>query len=84
MHVAVTHVPLASGVQAVTSSEAVAGIVTTDSVGTGVHRYAPSAAGGDKLVTLSVGPLFGQAVRRMLTGKPLAPLLRSWPLSPDE
>src|SRR5688572_5697322 len=84
VHVAVTHVPLASGLEAVTRSEAIAGVVTTDSVGTGMHRYPPSAAGDDKLVTLSIGPLFGQAVRRMLAGKPVAPLLRHWPLAPDE
>jgi len=84
VHVAVTHVPLASGLEAVTRSEAIAGVVTTDSVGTGMHRYAPSPAGDDKLVTLSIGPLFGQAVRRMQAGKPLAPLLRGWPLAPGE
>jgi len=84
VHVAVTHVPLASGLEAVTRSEAIAGVVTTDSVGTGMHRYAPSAAGDDKFVTLSIGPLFGQAVRRMLAGKPLAPLLRHWPPAADD
>jgi ribose-phosphate pyrophosphokinase len=84
VHVAVTHVPLASGLEAVTSSEAIAGVVATDSVGMAVHRHAPSAAARDRLVTLSVGPLFAQAVRRILAGKPLAPLLRRWPLAPDE
>jgi ribose-phosphate pyrophosphokinase len=83
VHVAVTHVPLAAGLEALIGSEAIAGIVVTDSVGM-THPQAPSSAAGGKLVTLSVAPLFGHAVRRMLAGKPLAPLLRRWPLAPDD
>ncbi|HSD73512.1 MAG TPA: ribose-phosphate diphosphokinase [Steroidobacteraceae bacterium] len=78
VHVAVTHVPLASGVDALSRSEAISGIVATDSVGIADHRQRSSSV-RDKLVTLSIAPLLGQAVRRMLTGKPLAPLLRRWP-----
>jgi ribose-phosphate pyrophosphokinase len=83
VHVAVTHVPLVAGLEALLGSEAIAGIVVTDSVGMG-HPRAPSSAARGKLVTLSVAPLLGHAVRRMLAGKPLAPLLRRWPLAPDD
>ena len=82
VHVAVTHVPLASGVDALSRSEAISGIVATDSVGIADHRQRSSSV-RDKLVTLSIAPLLGQAVRRMLTGKPLAPLLRRWPPSEE-
>jgi ribose-phosphate pyrophosphokinase len=80
VHAAVTHAPLPAGLTAVLVAPSLASVVVTDSVGP-----APAAArtSGDpvKLTVLSVGPLFGQALRRMLDGKPLAPLLERWPLS---
>lgn len=83
VHVAVTHLPLDSGVRALLASEAIAGIVATDSVGSALQHQALSAA-RSKLVLLSVGPLFGQAVQRLLAGKALAPLLRQWPVAADD
>jgi ribose-phosphate pyrophosphokinase len=83
VYVAVTHLPLAAGLEALTSSDAIAGIVATDSVGTAVHRQAPSTGAPERLDTLSIGPLLGEAVRRMLAGEPLASLLRRWPPATD-
>lgn len=84
VHVAVTHVPLPSGLEALIGAADIAGIVTTDSVGIPVHRQGSSASATGKLTVLSVGPLLGQAVQRMLAGKPVAPLLRRWPVPADE
>lgn len=72
VHVAVTHVPLAAGVAAILKSPSITDAVVTDSVG-----VAPLI--DRKLITLSVAPLLGQAVSRMLCGQPLAPLLTRWP-----
>ena len=81
VHAAVTHIPNAAGVTALLDAAALSAIIVTDSVG--AARAAPSsAASASKLVMLSVAPLFGQAVQRMLAGKPLAPLLSEWPLPP--
>jgi ribose-phosphate pyrophosphokinase len=81
-HVAVTHTPLAAGLAALTAAEPITSITVTDSVGIAFPpTRSPSASG--KLVTLSVAPLLGQALGRMVTGKPVAPLLENWPVSPD-
>lgn len=77
VHVAVTHAPLAQGLEALVAADAITSIVTTDSVAI-VHR--PASADG-KLFTLPIASLFGAAVRRMLDGRPLAPLFRSWPVA---
>jgi ribose-phosphate pyrophosphokinase len=78
VHAAVTHMPIGSGLEALLQSEAINHVLTTDSVGVGFHAEALSHH--QKLVWLSVAPLLGQAVRRMLDFKPLAPLLSQWPL----
>jgi len=75
VHVAVTHAPLAEGIAALRAADAISTVVTTDSVG---MRHAPDDG---KLVTLSIAPLLGLAIRRMLDGRPLAPLHRRWPVS---
>jgi ribose-phosphate pyrophosphokinase len=75
VHVAVTHAPLAEGIEKLMSSEQIASVLITDSVGI---RLPASTAG--KLATLSVAPLFGEAVRRIIAGKSLAPLLSRWPV----
>lgn len=81
-HVAVTHTPLAAGLDAVMAADPNTSITVTDSVGVVLPTAHPRAAGG-KLVTLSVAPLIGQALRRMSAGKPVAPLLEGWPVPPD-
>jgi hypothetical protein len=60
--------------------ERLASVVITDSVGPG-PAAACSSGDAAKLTVLSVGPLLGQALRQMLDGKPLAPLLERWPIS---
>jgi ribose-phosphate pyrophosphokinase len=77
VHVAFTHAPLARGLLALTACEAISQIVTTDSVGRDLHEDLSSCPG--RISVLSIGPLFGEALARMLRGAPLAPLLESWP-----
>jgi ribose-phosphate pyrophosphokinase len=81
-HVAVTHTPLAAGLEALMAAEAITSITVTDSVGVAFPTRRPPSGSG-KLVTLSIAPLFGQALARMAAGRPVAPLLESWPVSPD-
>lgn len=79
VHVAFTHAPLPQGLAALTAAEGLAQIVLTDSVESASHVESISARAG--VSVLSIAPLFAQAVARMLTGTPLAPLLDSWPPS---
>lgn len=80
VHVAVTHAPMAAGIAAVAAADAVTEIVMTDSVG-GYDQAAATI--GPKVSVLPLAPLFGTAVRRILCGQPLAPLLTSWPVPSD-
>ena len=82
VYAAVTHAPYAPGIASVVGDPGVAGVVTTDSVGYHFGPLPPDSAG--KLTVLSIAPLFGEAVRRMLSGKPLAPLLQHWPVDPGD
>ncbi len=79
VHAAVTHGPLASGIAALLSAGSLTSVVVTDSVGPGPAAVRASGK-GTPLSVLGVGPLFGQALRRMLDGRPLAPLLEDWPV----
>jgi ribose-phosphate pyrophosphokinase len=83
VHVAVSHMPLEVGFQALMASAEIGSILTTDSVG---FSFTSAAAprSQDKLSTLSIAPLLGQAVQRRLAGKPLAPLLSAWPVKPED
>ncbi len=80
VHVAVTHAPLPEGLEKLAACSSIADVLVTDSTGT-KREY--SAALQRKLTTLTVAPLFGLAVQRIQTGKPLAPLLSRWPLPAD-
>lgn len=84
VHVAVTHAPLAAGIRALEDAAAISGIVVTDSVAEPLHDGRPSSGASGKLCVLPVAALLGTAVRRLLAGQPLAPLLRKWPLAPGE
>ena len=84
VHVAVTHVPLHAGLDAVVREEAIAGVVITDSVGAPNFQLGDSSPPPGKVICLPVAPLLGQAVRRMLTGRPLLPLLLQWPAAIEE
>jgi ribose-phosphate pyrophosphokinase len=75
---AVTHTPLAAGLEAVLAAEAISDLAVTDSVGIDFPA-AHSAAARGKLVVLPIAPLIAQVVRRMITGQPVAPLLEHWP-----
>ncbi|HYB32152.1 MAG TPA: ribose-phosphate diphosphokinase [Steroidobacteraceae bacterium] len=82
VHVAVTHAPRAEGIAALTATPTIDGILITDSVGSPAGAAAPQAGG--RIDRLSIAPLFGQALRRILAGKPLAPLLERWPVAFEE
>jgi ribose-phosphate pyrophosphokinase len=83
VHAAVTHMLSASGLDALLKSDDITQIVTTDSVD--ISPGLPNtSAYPDRLVTLSIAPLFGQAVRRMLAGKPMIPLLTRWPVALED
>jgi len=79
-HVAVTHTPLAAGLEAVMAAESITSITVTDSVGLALPTKRPSSGSG-KLVTLSIAPLIGQVLARLTHGKPVSPLLETWPVS---
>jgi len=64
----------------VLASDAITDVLATNSVG--IRRNHVPAA-GRKLITLPLAALLGQAVRRMLSGKAIAPLLTRWPVSAD-
>jgi ribose-phosphate pyrophosphokinase len=81
VYTAVTHVPHMPGLATVLADPNITGCITTDSVG---FPLAPlPSTDARKLTVLSIAPLFGQAVARMLAGKPLAPLLERWPVDPN-
>lgn len=82
VHVAVTHTPMAAGLEALIACEPITSIAVTDSVGLAFPGIRSSSRSG-KLVTCSVAPLIGQALARMVSGRPVAPLLESWPVPPD-
>lgn len=76
VHAAVTHVPLREGLENVLGDDAITSFTVTDSVG--IPGQTETAAGG-KLECLPVAPLIGEALRRMLSGRPLVPLRERWP-----
>lgn len=78
VRVAVTHVPMPGGLDALVNAAAIDGIVVTDSVGRELP-LSSAAAGSSKLVTLPIAPLLGEAVHRLSADEPVAPLLTRWP-----
>ena len=79
VYAAVTHAPHTPGLAAVLANKAIAGVVTTDSIGYPLSPLLPEAT--QRLTVLSIAPLFGTALQRILSGKPLAPLLERWPVT---
>lgn len=75
VHVAVTHAPLAAGLDVLRAAADIDSVAITDSVAPG-----ESAAPAGKIHTVSVAPLLGQALRRIGAGRPVAPLLERWPV----
>jgi ribose-phosphate pyrophosphokinase len=79
VHAVVTHAPMPAGLQAIVDAPAIDSVSTTDSVGLGFHPA--RLAANPKLTILPASALFGEAVRRMSQGLPLAPLLTHWPVT---
>jgi ribose-phosphate pyrophosphokinase len=71
VHAAVTHAPLVAGLEAVAAATSITDVLVTDSVGI--------RSGTEKIHTLPIAPLFGEALRRLIHGEPVAPLLTRWP-----
>ena len=83
VHVAVTHAPLAAGLKAVVAAPSIASVVVSDSVGFTSGWSGGASTVGAKLTVLSIAPLFGQTLHRMLTHRPVAPLLERWPVDAE-
>jgi ribose-phosphate pyrophosphokinase len=64
VHIGVTHTPLAAGINAVEAIDGLSSVVGTDSTGILGSSLSP---GPGKRTTLSIAPLLGQAVRRLLS-----------------
>ena len=77
VHVAVTHAPLRAGLVSLTAAQWITSITLTDSVGAAL-AIPPADSAAQRITTLPIGALFGQTVRRMLSGEPVAPLLERW------
>ncbi|MBS0421227.1 MAG: ribose-phosphate pyrophosphokinase [Proteobacteria bacterium] len=71
VHAAVTHAPCPAGIGEVAGAESITDVVVTDSVG---PREVTA-----KIRSLSIAPLFGEAILRMKHGQPITPLLTRWP-----
>ncbi|MGH8137002.1 MAG: ribose-phosphate diphosphokinase [Steroidobacteraceae bacterium] len=86
IQVAVTHVPVESGLAALAAAPDIAQVVTTDSVGCLIRPDDPAGHGNipptdvRKVIVLPIGPLLGCAMARMIRGDPLAPLHEHWPV----
>jgi ribose-phosphate pyrophosphokinase len=78
VHIAVTHTPSPDGLKAVLACGAVTGVVATDSAGL---KFELTPAEQDKLFTLPVADLLGQAIHHLLKGRSLVPLLTDWPVA---
>jgi ribose-phosphate pyrophosphokinase len=74
VHVAVTHTPLAAGLEALLAADAISSIVATDSVGIGFPAAHSGAAAG-RLIVLPIAPLIARVIGHMIAGEPLASLL---------
>jgi ribose-phosphate pyrophosphokinase len=83
VRVAVTHTPVTEGIDAVEAVSGISGVVVTDSTGFDAPPINVSM-GIRRRTTLSIGPLLGQATRRILAAKPLSPLLERWPVAFEE
>jgi ribose-phosphate pyrophosphokinase len=77
VQVAVTHAAHEAGVKSLTAAASIARILITDS--TAQPWHASLSSGHGKVQVLSVAPILGLTVRRVLAGESIAPLLQSWP-----
>lgn len=83
VHVAVTHAPLAAGLKKVIETASIASVVVSDSVGFNPDWPGAAPAAGARVTVLPIAPLFGQALHRILTHRPVAPLLERWPVDAE-
>jgi len=77
VHAAVTHTPLEAGLAALGTTNGIAQIIVTDSIG---HpMFSEGSERCDKVRVLPIAPLLGCAIARITRGEPLAPLSEHWP-----
>ena len=81
VHAAVTHAPLPEGLAAVLSADCIADVTHTDSAAAAILVQ---AADTPRLHVLPIAPLLGQALRRIVLGKALDPMLTDWPVSLED
>jgi len=79
--VAVSHVPLAVGLERLLATPAIDRVIVSDSVGGALDQFAAVTAG--KLTVLPCAALLGAALARRRDGRPLTPLLEDWPAADD-
>ena len=70
VYAAITHTPVAQGIDAVEAASTISGVVVTDSTQIDVGATSVSA-GISKRTTLSIAPLLGHATRRIVLGERL-------------
>jgi ribose-phosphate pyrophosphokinase len=79
--VAVSHAPLAVGLERLLAAPAIDQVIVSDSVGGALRQDTAAAAG--KLTVLPCAALLGAVLARRRDGRPLAPLLEDWPPGDD-
>ena len=84
VYAAITHIPVTQGIEAIEAASTISGTVVTDSTGIDDGRPTGVSIGTPKRTTLPIAALLGQATRRILAARPLAPLLESWPVRFEE
>jgi phosphoribosylpyrophosphate synthetase len=77
VQVAFTHAPYLPGLQSLAAAVDIDAIVTTDSTGS-VPRQA-AAELGERIAVLGIAPLFGAALARMFSHRPVSVLLERFP-----
>ncbi len=77
VHVAFTHAPHPAGLRALATCADIGSIVLTDSTGDAMRPVASEL--GARLTVLSVAPLLGAVLSRMISGRPVSALLERFP-----
>ena len=83
VHAAFTHAPLLKGIEALIAAEEIADITCTDSA-IDPEEWAAKSFNSERLHLLSIAPLMGQALRRIVLGRTLDPLLNRWPVQLED
>ena len=80
VHAAFTHAPCAAGLSAVAACPDISTVTLTDSVDTKLSEVSPALLA--RVTVLAIAPLLAEAITRLLTSRPVTPLLERFP--PDD